>query len=246
MNGVRGAGRQRRQDLSPQRMWQGLSCLWHPAHLQDWQEGSIHEPPTSSPMNLRARTGEPEEAVCTRTTTPYLYWADGHAHHLHNCSAAGIKTLHLLRYHHPYCPPAHSHTLRAMLGSCPRNYIQSNVRNTRRCESSSCSTLLFKVTLPTATHTTMIKFWEASLECHSLYFIFYCSSHTKLGEEEGQQQECRPLNIGDTSVDHKAWRRTSDGEKSSNREWKLFRNNFQNETKKYTSPWWRWVELDDL
>lgn len=101
MSDDRGMERRRSQDLSPLRMQQGLSCLWHPAHPQDRQEGNLPELRTSSPKDPRARAGEPGEALCMGTASPHLCWADGYAHHLHTCLAPGTKTLHLLRDHHP-------------------------------------------------------------------------------------------------------------------------------------------------
>lgn len=94
----------------------------------------------------------------------------------------------------------------------------------RWSESGSCSTLLFKVGPPRATHTThLVKFQEASPRLsqpflHSLPFTMETILCQGKGEEEGWQQEWRPLSISETSVNHRAQRRTRNGEKSKDGE----------------------------
>lgn len=156
---------QRSQNLSPLRMWQGLSCLWHPAQPQDRQEGSpraVRQQPQGAPgSGWRAGGG----SLCQDGKPPSLlsWWPHTSApqvlslRHQDPAPAEGPPSL-LVTASQPTATPPH-----ATLGPHLRDPIQPNMGSTRWwSESGSCSASLFKVTPPIATHTaTLFKFWEA-------------------------------------------------------------------------------------
>lgn len=114
--------------------------------------------------------------------------------------------------------------LHTRMGPCLRDPVQPKVGSTRWSELGSCSTLLFKVGPPRATHiTSLVKSQEANPRLsqpllHSLPSTMETIQHQGKGEVEEQQQECWQLSISETSLDHRAQTRTRNGEKSKDGE----------------------------